>query len=57
MTLKISLSFLVVVVALTVSILCQGCTITFKGKDVELSGRTIVAYELVDIGFTNGTPR
>lgn len=57
MTLKRYALFMVVVVALTGLILCQGCTITFKGKDVELAGTTMVAYELVDIGFTNGTPR
>ncbi len=45
------------VVILAVVMGSQGCTVTFKGDKIELEGKTAVAYQLVDIGFTDGSHR
>ena len=57
MNIKNILFLALMVVILAVVMGSQGCTVTFKGKEIELEGKTAIAYELCDIGFTDGSHR
>ena len=47
----------ILAMVLAVLVCSQGCTIKFKGKDIELESRSTVVYEFDGIELTNGPYR
>ena len=47
----------VYIAVLAVLLGSQGCTIKFKGKDIELESRSTVVYQFDGIEMTNGPYR
>ncbi len=55
--LRNKLFFLFAIVVLAGILLSQGCTIHFKGKDVELDAVANATYELQSVGLLDGKDR
>ena len=57
MNIKLFLLRTLLVLVLAANLLSQGCTIKFKGKDLELDARSTVVYQFDGFGFTDATNR
>jgi hypothetical protein len=51
---KSILTGVIVVAALAALFCCQGCTITFRGKEVEVKGEVVKVYDFEKVTFSDG---
>ncbi len=54
MKLRANALMVVAIAALTLTVLCQGCTLHFKGENVELSTEADIVFHLEKAELLNG---